>query len=67
MQRYFETRFTVGDRKIAEFLQNRNNWEISNAIMDAGVEGITSKELAKQLNINYKIVTDVAKPFGVQA
>jgi DNA-binding CsgD family transcriptional regulator len=35
--------------------------------MDAGVEGITSKELAKQLNINYKIVTGVAKPFGVQA
>ena len=67
MQRYFETRFAVGDRKDAEFLQSQNNWEIANAIMDAGVEGITSTQLAKQLNINYKIVTDVAKPFGVQA
>jgi hypothetical protein len=61
MQRYFETRFAVGDRKDAEFLQSQNNWEIVNAIMDAGVEGITSKQLAKDLSINYKVVADTAK------
>jgi Mn-dependent DtxR family transcriptional regulator len=61
LARYFESRFAVGDRTTAEFLQNRNNWEIANAIIDAGVEGTTSRELAEQLNINYKIVTEVTK------
>jgi hypothetical protein len=61
LQRYFETRFAVGDRGIAEFLQNRNNWEIVNAIMDAGVRGTTSKQLAEQLDINCKVVTEITR------
>jgi hypothetical protein len=59
--RYFETRFIVGDRTTAEFLQNRNNWKITNAIIDAGAEGITSGELSERLNTNYKVVTEVTK------
>ena len=60
-RRYFETKFVIGDRTVAEFLQNRNNWDIVNAIIDAGIDGITSKELSKSLKINYKTVADTTK------
>jgi DNA-binding FadR family transcriptional regulator len=61
LPRYFETRFAIGDRTTAEFLQNRNNWEIVNALVDAGAKGVTSEQLAKQLNIGYKVVADTMK------
>lgn len=61
MPGYFATRFVIGDRTIAEFLQNRNNWEIVNALIDDGIEGMTSEELAKRLNINYKAVTETTR------
>jgi hypothetical protein len=51
----------IDDRTTAEFLQNRNNWEIVNALVDAGGEGVTSEQLAKQLNIGYKVVADTMK------
>jgi hypothetical protein len=61
LTRYFESRFVIDDRTTAEFLQNRNNWEIANALIDAGIEGMTSQELAKKLNIGYKVVADTMK------
>ena len=51
MPGYFATRFVIGDRTIAEFLQNRNNWEVVNALIDDGIEGMTSTSLAEIIDL----------------
>ena len=60
-RKYFETRFAISDRRDAELLQNRNNWQIVQALIDAGSRGLTSNELSKKLGISYKIVAESTK------
>jgi Mn-dependent DtxR family transcriptional regulator len=45
----------------AAFLQNANNWEIIEGIRAAGSRGVTTGKLAKDLDINPKIVADSVK------
>lgn len=60
-RRYLETRFQVAAREDAAFLQNPHSWQITQAIINAGATGITSGEIAEELDISYRTVAETAR------